>query len=247
MKKNNKLRVLCLLIIVFSLGLPLFMTSLQDFNDINKEVELEDNQTEAILKNHPVIESIYKLRQRKTDKSEEYVIKRKDEYDEKKQEKFIKIQSLFSKEIQKMIGYKIMSHEMLENDDQVYIADYGTITYYEEVYYLDQILRMWEDSFKSFGYEMDPVTHKIIEFSMSQEKSIQLSDEEIKKMVWSMIEYLELDDIEDWAYNQYGYESNQAKLRIACDIEKRVDTDTVRISVDLLGALTPLQYKNLAR
>ena len=53
---------------------------------------------------------------------------------------------------------------------------------------------------------------------------------------------LELDDIDDWVYNQYGYESNKAKLRISCEFEKRVDTNNININVTLLGVLRPLLY-----
>ena len=39
---------------------------------------------------------------------------------------------------------------------------------------------------------------------MSDAKDIVFNDEELKTISWHMIKYLELDDIDDWVYNQYG-------------------------------------------
>ena len=41
----------------------MIIVGLQDFRDINKEMTLENSQTEDILKKHPVIKSIYQLYQ----------------------------------------------------------------------------------------------------------------------------------------------------------------------------------------
>lgn len=50
-----------------------------------------------------------------------------------------------------------------------------------------------------------------------------------------MIHYLELDDIDDWAYYQSGYESNKAKLRVNSGIEYNGETYTFYINVQILG------------
>ena len=206
---KKKMRVIGSFVLIISLSFPMIIVGFQDFYDINKEISLENSQTEDILKEHPVIEGIYKLYQNSSTNSQEYVIKRKDEYTVKEQEKLLQLQTLFSREIEKLMNHKILSHELLENEDEKYIADYGTLIDDENTYYLRQVLRMWQDSFKSFDYQMDPQTHKIIGFSMSQEDNLIMSDNEMKTMAWRMIEYLELDDIDDWVYNQYGYESNK--------------------------------------
>ena len=239
---KKKMRVIGSFVLIISLSFPMIIVGFQDFYDINKEISLENSQTEDILKEHPVIEGIYKFYQNSSTNSQEYVIKRKDEYTVKEQEKLLQLQTLFSGEIEKLMNHKILSHELLENEDEKYIADYGTLIDDENAYYLRQVLRMWQDSFKSFDYKMDPQTHKIIGFSMSQEDNLIMSDNEMKTMAWRMIEYLELDDIDDWVYNQYGYESNKAKLRISCEFEKRVDTNNININVTLLGVLRPLLY-----
>lgn len=242
---KKKVRGFCIFILIISLCFPLILVNILDSRDLNKEISFEDNQTEEILKKHPVIENIYKLYPNYTDKIEEYVIRRIGEYDQEKQEKLTQYQSLFSKEIQKIIDHKVISHELLENFDKKHYVDYGTIYISDISYDLNQILRMWEYSYKSFQYQMEPHTKKIINLTISQEKAIHLSDDEIKTISWGMIEYLELDDIDDWSYNQYGYESNKAKLRISCELERRVGTNTITVGVTLLGVLNPNVYRTI--
>lgn len=242
---KKKIRIIGISILIFSLCLPIVMSLLFDFYDINKEVSLKDNQTEDILKKHPTIEGIYKINKYSSDEKEEYVVKRIDEYDKDKQDKLRQYQSLFSQEIQGMLNHKVMSHELLENNDNPYKVNYGTIITDENDYMLNQILRMGEDSYKSLSFLMETKTKKIYDFSVDQEKNFTINDEEMKKMAWSMIEYLKLDDIDDWVYNLYGYESNKAKLRVSCEFEKKVDINCIHIGVTMLGTLSPFKYQKM--
>lgn len=100
---KKKLRFIGIFILILSLSFPMIIVGLQDFRDINKEMTLENSQTEDILKKHPVIESIYQLYQNIPEKSEEYVIKRIGEYSEDKQAKLKEFQSYFSEEIQQLL------------------------------------------------------------------------------------------------------------------------------------------------
>ena len=43
------------------------------------------------------------------------------------------------------------------------------------------------------------------------------------------------------------YESNQAKLRISCEFQKRVETNQFHISVDLLGVLSPYTFRRIVQ
>ena len=124
---KKKMRVIGSFVLIISLSFPMIIVGFQDFYDINKEISLENSQTEDILKEHPVIEGIYKFYQNSSTNSQEYVIKRKDEYTVKEQEKLLQLQTLFSGEIEKLMNHKILSHELLENEDEKYIADYGTL------------------------------------------------------------------------------------------------------------------------
>lgn len=50
-----------------------------------------------------------------------------------------------------------------------------------------------------------------------------------------MIEYLELDDVEDWSYNLYGYESQILKLRVYCESNQNYESPNLSIGARLLG------------
>ena len=60
---KKKMRVIGSFVLIISLSFPMIIVGFQDFYDINKEISLENSQTEDILKEHPVIEGIYKFYQ----------------------------------------------------------------------------------------------------------------------------------------------------------------------------------------
>ncbi len=232
-----------IMILIISLILPIGISKLLDLKDINKEISLEDNQTQEILKKHPLIVNLYRHQQDYTadSKSETYVVKRKDEYSDTKQKQLLHLQSLFSDEIQKLIDFKILSQQLLEvNNDKKYQVEYGTIKEYQNTYDLNHIFRMKPDPYKEIDYYMDADTHKITHIELMQDNPLKYTENELKEITSQMIKYLELDDIDDWVYNQYGYESNQAKLRVSCYIDTRItDTHILVIEVTLLGAINP--------
>lgn len=248
---KKRIRILGITTLVFSLCFPLIVGTVQDYRDINKELSLEDNQTQEILKKHPIIGNIYQIQQSGdlTDSRIEYKIRQKDEYTSSEQETLLRLQSIFTKEIQHLLEKNILNAALLETDlNQEYQADFGTLVTYEteNSYRLEQVLRMWEQSFKSIDYIMESKTNKIIGINITQQEKLSVSDEQLKKMTWAMIQYLELDDIDDWSYNQYGYESNKAKLRISCTLQKRTELYTLDIEVSLLGILNQGLYQSIA-
>ncbi|WP_270640031.1 hypothetical protein [Longibaculum muris] len=238
---KKKIRMFGIMVLIISLILPIGISKLLDLKEINKEISLEDNQTQEILKKHPIIVNLYRHQQDYTAdaKSETYVVKRKDEYSDTKQKQLLYLQSLFSNEIQKLIDFKILSRQLLEvNNDKKYQVEYGTIREYQNTYDLEHIFRMKPDPYKGVDYSMDADTHKITHIELRQENPFNYTDDEFKEIALQMIKYLELDDIDDWVYNQYGYESNQAKLRVSCYVDKRyTDTYNLVIEVTLLGVI----------
>lgn len=248
---KKRIRMLGISTLIFSLCFPLIVGIVQDYHDINKELSLEDNQTQEILENHPIIGNIYQVYQsgNLTDSRIEYKVRQKDEYTPSEQETLLHLQSLFTKEIQQLLQNHVLNTSLLETDStQDYQADFGTLVTFEteEYYRLEQVLRMWEKSFKSIDYIMEPKTNKIIGINITQQEILSLSDDQLKKITWAMIQYLELDDIDDWSYNQYGYESNKAKLRISCTLQKRTEMYTFDIDVSLLGILNKNIYQSIA-
>lgn len=51
-----------------------------------------------------------------------------------------------------------------------------------------------------------------------------------------MIEYLGLNEIDDWVYNEYGYESYQVKLQVTCEISEYTYYNDLNIRVAMLGS-----------
>lgn len=137
-----------------------------------------------------------------------------------------------------MIQNKVLSPHLLEiTPEQNYTISFGTLTLYpNKDANLDQIYRMWENkNFKSIEYSMDNTTKKIIDIQITQQKKLSYSEKQLQEIALHMIHYLELDDIDDWAYYQSGYESNKAKLRINSGIEYNGETYTFYINVQILG------------
>lgn len=246
---KRRIRMICIVLLAFSLCFPMMISQIQDYYDIHKISTLDDNQTQDILKNHPIIGKIYEQFQRKdiTSKRHEYVIRSKDDYSAKEQEKIVHLQSLFSKEIQELIDLNILSTTLLETDpSQPYQADYGRFITYdsEDFCSLEQILRMDDERYKSIDYDFESVTGKITSVSIRQQEFLSMTDEQLKDIAMNMIKYLELDDIDDWTYNQYGYESNKAKLRISCTMQSRFYRNELSIQVSLLGILHDYLYQS---
>ena len=104
-----------------------------------------------------------------------------------------------------MIQNKVLSPHLLEiTPEQNYTISFGTLTLYpNKDANLDQIYRMWENkNFKSIEYSMDNTTKKIIDIQITQQKKLSYSEKQLQEIALHMIHYLELDDIDDWAYYQ---------------------------------------------
>ncbi len=89
---------------------------------------------------------------------------------------------------------------------------------------------------------MDGKTHKITSISLTQNHHLDFNQKEIKELLWNMIKYLELDDIDDWNYNQEGYESYQAKLRISFYNEIIDQQQNIRINTSILYLPSPKRF-----
>lgn len=237
-----KKRILGIFIIIFTLCIPLIVISLQDYYAFNQVISIADNQTQEVLKSHPVISRIYQqVYEYNKDKEESnYVIRQKDEYTEEQQTQLELIQSLYTREIQKLVNKDIIDKEMLEISDQNEVQiDFGSIVDSQNIYGLNQVYRMLSEDDKSMHYLMDSKTNKIIDIKLTQQKKFTITKQELKARAWLMIEYLELDDIEDWVYNQDGYESNIAKIRVSCSFEKYLDYYNYSVNVSVLGLFSP--------
>lgn len=198
---------------------------IQDFINNTKVIDIDGGKTQIILEKHPIISYLYQydyILNYDSDGIEQdvYGIKKYDIYSKDQQKELKTIQQIYSQEIQKLIDYNILSYSLLEYDSQKdYQVDFGTITKNKkkniEQYDLEQIYRLNTQHDKTIDFHMDGKTHKIVYIAVRQSHIEDINQDKIKRILWGMIQYLELDDIDDWNYNQNGYESYQSKLRIS--------------------------------
>lgn len=224
--------------IFFCLCLPKICFLIQDYYDFHQISSIDSEEIQNIFKKHPLISYLYQYDNASHESQlDEYIVKNKQSYSIDEQKMIETMQSLYSQEIQKLIDKKILSTSLLEHDTKPYQVTFGTLVHEKndsERYLLNQIYRINSDNDKTIDLTMDKATHKIIGFSVMQKDMLQMSQQDIKDLLWHMIEYLELDDIDDWHFIQNGYESYKAKLRITYQNEVRDGMQFYNINVDTL-------------
>jgi hypothetical protein len=246
-----KMRIIGILLIGLCFCLPIVSFIIQDYTNHNRVGEIDGGKTQEILKKHPLISYLYQYDYIMEDYDEivqeSYNIKKYYSYSKEKQKDLKKIQTIYSQEIQKLIQNKIISHDILETSTKKdYQLTFGTIKKNKKEnigqYFLEQIYRLNSDNDKFIDFNMDGKTHKITSISLTQNHHLDFNQKEIKELLWNMIKYLELDDIDDWNYNQEGYESYQAKLRISFYNEIIDQQQNIRINTSILYLPSPKRF-----
>lgn len=233
-----KMRILGSIIIIICLCLPKICIAVEDYYDFHQVTSI-DGDLQDIIEKHPLISNIYQYAYTSEQSEiEDYSVKKIQSYSKEEQETIKNMQSIYGQEIQELIDREILSTEILENDNQPYQVTFGTLTHEiknnNQRYILNQIYRINTDNDKIIDFTMDQQTHKIIDFSIRQKKPNNLSQEEIKNLLWLMLDYLELDDIGDWSFLQNSYESYKAKLRITYQNELMDDMQVWSIQLNTL-------------
>lgn len=235
----NKIRIrigACLLIILF-LCLPKVAFMIEDHYTIYQNYVMANNQYQDVLKEYPLIAQLYQQSYSEDDVLIDYVVKEIDTYNEEKQKEARLIQSYFSREINQLIDNHLMTLDLLECQDYFDVT-FGTITDRQSnnggIYSLDLLYRLHSKDDKDIYFTMDKVTQKITSFSCQQKKLNQLNQEEIQALLQDFIHYLELDDIDDWYFNQNGYESSKAKIRVYYQTHQYGQSKEYKIGISLL-------------
>lgn len=238
---DTKKRILGIIIIAVSLCIPIITFRIQDYYTFHKEVALDTSETQKILNDHPIIAYIYQnYYTTGQNEYQEYIVKEIETYSLQEQKVLNQILENYTQEIKKLLNYQVLNNDLLEiTQQQDYKVDFGTITNQTNqdggYYLLNQIFRMLTNNDKSIQFCMESHTHKITDIYIKQDHIIDYNQDQLKSLAWSMIEYLELDDIGDWNYNQNGYESYKAKLRISCQSDMIYNTQEIEIRTSLLG------------
>lgn len=219
MMKNK--RILGIGVLIFSICLPSVVFKAYDFYVFHKEVQWKDASIEHEIKEkHPIIQEVYykyfNYNYVDVDDKDSFSIKKQNEYTQRKRDKFSKIQSLFEKEIDRMIKKGVLSYKYFEMEElSQFQLPFGTIgddQLEDGEYDLDIIFRIPVDNYISFIYNKK--TSLITDFSISNRYINNLKEKDIQKILKGYLSYLGLDDIEDWKWTQYGYESTLAKLQL---------------------------------
>ena len=237
-----KKRILYICLIVLCLSLPFLVIYVSDYYTFHQQGSIENQALSQIAQSHPIIEELYQsyfgYAAEDSSQEETYVIREKDSYTASQQEEIEKYQKIFTQEIKKLVQYHILSESILEIDDiNQYQVDFGTFNISQEGV-LVQTFRMGED-YKELSFIMNLKTQKIISVSLWDDQYQALSKKDIQTMTWGMIQYLELNDIDDWYYNQNGYESQSVNLRVHYE-QNEYESPGMSIQVNLIGRMRGL-------
>ncbi|MDE6953113.1 MAG: hypothetical protein K2P09_04810 [Erysipelotrichales bacterium] len=250
---KNK-RMIGLGILVIFMCLPCLVFKGYDNYIFHKKVKWKDASIEHQIKEkHPLIQEVNYQRFHSQIIEEEdmdiYSIKRKGEYTKEKQDKFFKIQSLLEKEINKLIQNNILSYENfeMEESNQSFVLPFGTIKddcIENGTYYLQMIYRIHSGNKNELSFEYNKKTSLITNLSIYSQEICYLSQKDIQSILKNYLIYLGLDDIEDWSWNDYGYESYLAKLQVFYSFERDEDHyGRLDIYLQPYGSYVP--YKNI--
>lgn len=242
--KKIKIRIIGIITIVIILVMPLVVFTIQDYQNIDKQIAWQNSSLDKeLMEKYPIINDIYNEyleADNLNDNYEQYVIKNKDNYSKEKQLKLEEFKKLFEQEVNSLLQKEVISYELLELDENLFQVDFGTIIDQsinnQGKYILDQIYRFNTDNDNAVNFTMNANSKKITYLSISNHLLTKLTKTDLKKMAWQMIEYLELDKIDDWVYTDFGYESYQAKLRIICDLSEFSGNYNLYISAIMLGS-----------
>jgi len=237
----NRTRIIGICILIVSLLFPSIVFVVKDYYDFHQNVQWKDTSLEHEIKaQHPIIDEIYdqyyNSETHLKDYLDVYSIKRNDEYDLEKQEKFQKVQNIFEQEIKKFIDQEMIPYECFEIEQpEDFKLDFGTIKDDgddEGKYELDIIYRINTDNDNSIRFVYSKKISLITSFSIRNIDVYDLSQYDVQDMLEKYIKYLGLDDINDWKWTSFGFESYKAKLQLSYtfyDFEEKGSNLSVKV------------------
>ena len=245
---KRKTYILLPVLFILSFLLPMLIFALQDWYDIQKVYHFDQIYISSdIAKKYPVISEIYAsfyTQGESTETENQYLINFSSATP-KDQETYTDIKLLYEQEISNLIDKSVITNQLVSNDKNAYVIDFGTLLLRNHhLYNLSQIFSMEENKVVSTSFDLLKENKKIIALDISNEAVELLNQEDCKEMMRSMIQYLELAEIEDWSYTDNGYESYIAKLQVYCEIRHYGnDYPTLEIGVIPLGQHSSYNFK----
>lgn len=220
--------VLLLLGILITLLFPLLLFQMQDNIDMHSTKYESSEDFHQITETYPIISAIYTdVYENHSDYlSEEYDISALDIFEPDQQEELIKRKDAFEQQINALLEYKVLSDTNFPMEEAPYKINYGKLSFSLNSSFtmnLQQVVSLEYPYIHSQYFTYTTQANKITSIYLSNALLRELSEEDCKKIAWSMVQYLGLEDIKDWNYLSYGYESYQAKLQVYCEMVANVD------------------------
>lgn len=245
---KHKAYILLPVIFILSFLLPILVFTLQDWHDIQKEYHFDQIYISSdIAKEYPVISEIYAsfyTQGESTETENQYLINFSSAAPED-QETYADIKLLYEQEIRSLIDKSVITNQLVNNDKNAYTIDFGSLLLRNRhLYNLSQIFSMEENKVVSTSFDLLKESKKITALDISNEAVELLNQEDCKEIMRSMIQYLGLEDIEDWSYTDNGYESYIAKLQVYCEIRHYGNGyPTLEIGIIPLGQHSSYNFK----
>ena len=220
-----KIKIVCLLMMVLTILCPLLLFQVQDYMDQTKSYAMPHTSIDDIvLKKHPIIASIYNEFYSSVDNDYfNYDYTDISVYDKDIQEKLIDMKKIYEEEINALLTYKVLKPEELQLSDQHFTLNFGYLNTRfkknQNVFPLSQIYEIRKDGSESANFILLKDVHKISKLSIYRTMTPK-TPEELKAITWAYIQYLGLEDLDDWQYTAYGYESYSAKIQVYCDMSQ---------------------------
>lgn len=237
-----KIKIICFLVMVLTILCPLLLFQVQDYMDQTKSYAMPHTSIDDIvLKKHPIIASIYNEFYSSVDNDyfnydyTDISVYTKDEQDELKQ-----IKKDLEKEINSVLSYHVIKPEHLNQKENTYSIHFGTLYSHldkkEKSLFLEQIYTLDDFGSNSVNWKFLTDVKKIYGISVTQETMNLPTEKEQKEITWAFLSYLGLDDLDNWNYTAYGYESYASKLQVYCDvIQFSKHQTTIEIGICPLG------------
>lgn len=218
-----KTKIICLLVVLFTILCPLMMFEIQDYIDQSRSYAMPDTSIDdTLLKNHPVISSVYHEFY-SSDPSNYFIYDYTDisVYDSDVQKKLIDMKKIYETEMNTLLDFKVIQPTYLHQNNDHFTLDFGSLyTSFDKgqnAFALSQIYRIHNQGSESADFVLLKDVKKISKLSFYGTLPVKSLDE-LKDIVWAYIQYLGLDDLDDWQFGTYGFESYAAKIQIYCEM-----------------------------
>ena len=217
--------MLCMIVLLLTFLLPWLVFQVMDRIDQSEFHTSEKLITDhGLMDTYPIISDIYANYYNEFTQNEDVVYDYTDLsiYQQPQQDRLQKIKALLEQELSTWMKQGILAPKYLNQQTDEYNIQFGTfhqsLSTIQGYYTLNQIFSIAEDKVISNETTILMNSKKLLRLSVTNDQVKQLTKKQQIKIAKKLIHYYELENINDWTENEFGYESYQAKLQIYCDM-----------------------------